>query len=282
VAATLETFAGNARWMGTSGGQAAFSLVLHTWSQDLGQHLHLHAVMACGVLGSDDQGASHWHHPARRADFLFPVRALSRVFRAKFMQALRDLANQGDAPADANLSAAGRQALHRHDWVVYAKTPLGGAAQVLSYLSRYSHRTAIGNERILAVSDEEVVFSVRADEQGGKRHMRLPITEFIRRFLLHVLPGGVQRIRHYGVLANGCKKTQLARARQALSQPPPNPRALESAQAFMARVARIEIDICPRCKGPLHVAATLAPRRHLPAPGCPVEATPPPQARAPP
>ena len=165
MAATLETFAGNARWMGTAGGQAAFSLVLHTWSQDLGQHLHLHAVMACGVLGSDDQGASHWHHPARRADFLFPVRALSRVFRAKFMQALRDLANQGDAPADANLSAAGRQALHRHDWVVYAKTPLGGAAQVLSYLSRYSHRTAIGNERILAVSDEEVVFSVRADER---------------------------------------------------------------------------------------------------------------------
>jgi hypothetical protein len=282
VAATLEAFAGNPRWMGTAGGQAAFSLVLHTWSQDLGQHLHLHAVMACGVLGSDDQGASHWHHPARRADFLFPVRALSRVFRAKFMQALRRLAQQGDAPADANLSPAGRKALHRHDWVVYAKTPLGGAAQVLQYLSRYSHRTAIGNERILAVTDEEVVFSVRADDQGGKRRMRLPITEFIRRFLLHVLPSGVQRIRHYGVLANGCKKTQLARARQALSQPQPNPRALESAQAFMARVARIEIGICPNCKGPLHVAATLAARRQLPAPGWPIEATPLQQARAPP
>jgi hypothetical protein len=156
---------------------------------------------------------------------------------------------------------------------------------VLSYLSRYSHRTAIGNERILAVTDEEVVFSVRADDQGGKRRMRLPLAEFIRRFLRHVLPDGVQRIRHYGVLANGCKKTQLARARQALNQPPPNPRALESAQAFMARVARIEIGLCPRCKGPLHVAATLAPQRQLPAPGWPIAATAmqqQQQARAPP
>ncbi|MBP6407098.1 MAG: IS91 family transposase [Ramlibacter sp.] len=279
VAATLDTFAANPRWMGSAGGQGAFSLVLHTWSQNLSQHLHLHAVMACGVLGQDGQ----WHRPLRQPDFLFPVRALSRVFRAKFMQALRALAKQSDAPADPNLSPAGRKALHRHDWVVYAKTPLGGAAQVLSYLSRYSHRTAIGNERILAVSDEEVVFSVRADDQGGKRRMRLPMAEFIRRFLQHVLPDGVQRIRHYGVLANGCKKTQLARARQALNQPPPNPRALESAQAFMARVARIEIGLCPHCKGPLHVAATLAPqRRQLPAPGWPIAATAQQQARAPP
>lgn len=278
VAATLETFAANPRWMGTTGGQAAFSLVLHTWSQDLSQHLHLHAVMACGVLGPDGQ----WHRPVRQPDFLFPVHALSRVFRAKFMQALRTLASQSDAPADPNLSPAGRKALHRHDWVVYAKTPLGGAAQVLGYLSRYSHRTAIGNERILAVTDEEVVFSVRADDQGGKRRMRLPLVEFIRRFLQHVLPDGVQRIRHYGVLANGCKKTQLARARQALNQPPPNPRALESAQAFMARVARIEIRLCPHCKGPLHVAATLAPQRQLRAPGWPIAATAQQQARAPP
>ena len=278
VATTLEAFAANSRWMGTAAGQAAFSLVLHTWSQDLSQHLHLHAVMACGVLGPDGQ----WHRPVRQADFLFPVRALSRVFRARFMQALRALANQSDAPADPNLSPSGRKALHHHDWVVYAKTPLGGAAQVLGYLSRYSHRTAIGNERILRLTDEEVVFSVRADDQGGKRRVRLPTQEFVRRFLQHVLPGGVQRIRHYGVLANGCKKTQLARARQALSQPPPNPRAKESAQAFMARVARIEIGLCPHCKGPLHVAATLAPQRRQLQPGCPVEAASSQQTRAPP
>ena len=186
VAGTLKDFAANPRWMGVAGGQGAFSLVLHTWSQDLSQHLHLHAVMACGVLGAD----GHWHVPTRGADFLFPVRALSPVFRARFMAALARLGAGPDAPRDANLSCEGRKALYRHAWVVYAKTPLGGPAQVLQYLSRYSHRTAIGNERIRAASADEVVFTVRADEQGGTRRLRLPAGEFIRRFLLHVLPGG--------------------------------------------------------------------------------------------
>lgn len=263
VAATLKEFAANARWMGVEGGQAAFSLVLHTWTQDLSQHLHLHAVMACGVLAADGQ----WQPPARKPNFLFPVRALSRVYRATFMAALGQLAQASDAPQDAALSPAGRKALYRYDWVVYAKAPLGGPAQVLEYLSRYSHRTAISNERIKAVSAKEVVFTVRANEQGAKRCVHLPTNEFIRRLLLHVLPGGIKRIRHYGVLANGCKKTQLARAREALQQPAPSAQAKESAEAFMARVARIELLTCPKCRGRLYVAATLNGQRHLPAPG---------------
>ena len=279
VAGTLQDVAAGPRWMGVAGGQPAFSLVLHTWSQDLRQHLHLHAVMACGVLGSDGQ----WHVPARAPDFLFPVRALSSVFRGKFMQALRQRAGQVDAPQDPNLGETGRRALYRHAWVVYAKAPLGGPAQVLDYLSRYSHRTAIGNERIKAASTQEVCFTVRADEHGGKRGLRLPTTEFIRRFLLHVLPRGIQRIRHYGVLANGCKKTQLAQARQALAQPAPDRLALESAQAFVARVAQAQIHTCPACKGPLHVAQTLSGLRQLPPPGQPMTAQrPTPPARAPP
>ena len=276
VAGTLKDFAANPRWMGITGGQGAFSLVLHTWSQDLSQHLHLHAVMACGVLAADGR----WHAPVRQPDFLFPVRALSPVFRAKFMAALARLAAAADAPHDANLGPAGRQALYRHPWVVYAKTPLGGPAQVLQYLSRYTHRTAIGNERIKAVSADEVVFTVRADEQGGKRRLRLPTGEFIRRFLQHVLPNGVQRIRHYGVLANGCKKTQLAQARQALRQPVPTPRARESARDFMARVANAQIHTCPKCQGPLHIAQTLPGQKHLPSPG--LDSPRPHQARAPP
>lgn len=267
VAATLKEFAAKARWIGVAGGQPAFSLVLHTWRQDLGQHLHLHAVMACGVLGASGQ----WHVPVRSADFLFPVRALSAVFRAKFMAALtRRASQQAEHPAvrpDVNLTLAGRKALYRHAWVVYAKTPLGGPAQVLAYLSRYSHRTAIGNERIKRVSAQEVVFTVRDNERGGKRRLKLGTEEFIRRLLLHVLPGGIQRIRHYGVLANGCKKTQLAQARQALGQPAPNPQARESAQAFMDRVARLQIHTCPKCRGPMQVVATLCGVRHLPAPG---------------
>jgi len=264
VSDTLKDFAANPRWMGVAGGQPAFSLVLHTWSQDLSQHLHLHAVMACGVLGPDGL----WHAPARRPDFLFPVRALSPVFRAKFMAALVRLSGHTGAPQDDNLSLAGRKALYRHAWVVYAKTPLGGPAQVLQYLSRYTHRTAIGNERIKAITaGDEVVFSVRADTPGSQRRMRLPSQEFIRRFLLHVLPNGVQRIRHYGVLANGCKKTQLAQARSALQQPATSPQAQESARAFMARVAGIQTHTCPVCRGPLLVAQTRPGLKHLPAPG---------------
>lgn len=167
VAATLKEFAANARWMGVAAGQPAFSLVLHTRRQDLGQHLHLHAVMACGVLGASGQ----WHVPVRSPDILFPVRALSPVFKAKVMAALTQRAAQQAGHAgvrvDANLTLAGRKALYRHAWVVYAKTPLGGPAQVLAYSSRYSHRTAIGNGRIQRVSAQEVVFTVRDNERGG-------------------------------------------------------------------------------------------------------------------
>ena len=289
VARTLSEFAANPRWMGVTDGQPAFSLVLHTWSQDLRQHLHLHAVMACGVLERDGATQGQWQVPIRKPNFLFPVHALSRVFRGHFMAALKALAESDPTLEDANLSGEGRRALYRHDWVVYAKTPLGGPAQVLDYLSRYTHRTAIGNERIKAITghgkgDGEVVFSVRADDHGGKRQVRLVGDEFIRRFLLHVLPSGIKRIRHYGVLANGCKKTQLARARQALGQPALVKPALEAAQAFMARVACIDFLTCPQCKtGQLRVVQTVVGRGRLPTPGSPPSDAPSAQpARGPP
>ncbi len=153
------------------------------------------------------------------------------------------------------------------DWVVYAKTPLGGPAQVLEYLSRYTHRTAISHERIRAVTTKEVVFSVRAKTQGGKRLERLPGVEFVRRFLAHVLPTGIKRIRHYGVLASSCKRVKLSAARTALQMPLPNPQAVESAQGFMTLVAKIDVSLCPCCKvGRLHVTAVLPGQARLPAP----------------
>lgn len=271
TAQTLAEFAANPRWMGSADGHhtgtPAFSLVLHTWSQDLQRHIHLHAVMACGVLDEGDQ----WQEPIRKSDFLFPVQALSRVFRGKFMAALsvahqQNRIERDPQGADAPWRERQRQ-LYQHDWVVYAKTPLGGPAQVLEYLSRYTHRTAIGNERIRAISQEDVAFTVRADEQGGKRLQRLSGAEFVRRLLLHVLPTGLKRIRHYGVLASSCQGVKLAVARQSLQSPEPNPAALESAQAFMARVARIDVRLCPCCKlGQLRVTETLAGSRCLPAP----------------
>ena len=267
TAQTLSEFAANPKWMTATDGTPAFSLVLHTWTQDLQLHIHVHAVMACGVLGNDGQ----WHVPTRKPDFLFPVQALSKVFRGKFLAALATAHKMGQIERDPQGQEGAwrerQRQLYRHEWVVYAKTPLGGPAQVLEYLSRYTHRTAIGNQRILAVNDDEVVFTVRGDDHGGKRRIRLDATEFVRRFLLHVLPSGIKRIRHYGVLASACKGVKLAAARAALQMPALNAKALGSAKDFMARVARIDVAQCPCCKvGRLHVAEILQGSARLPAP----------------
>ena len=276
TAQTLTAFAANPKWIGgagsAGGAMPAFSLVLHTWTQDLRRHLHVHAVMACGAL--DDQG--QWQRPNRKPDFLFPVHALSAVFCGKFMAALqaahRDGQLDGDPDGEDAAWGARQKALYRHPWVVYAKTPMGGPARVLEYLGRYTHRTAISNERIRAIDAREVVLSVRADAKGGKRRVRIEGEEFVRRFLLHVLPTGIKRIRHYGVLAAACKTARLAAARQALAMPVPNPGAVESATDFMRRVAKIDVLRCPCCAaGRLKVVQTLSGLRRLPAPGACVQ-----------
>ena len=271
TAQTLSEFAANPKWMGATDGTPALSLVLHTWTQDLRLHNHLHAVMACGVLGQDGQ----WCKPTRKQDFPFPVPALSKVFRGKFLAALARAHHSGaiahDPQGDTKAWCERQRQLYKHDWVVYAKTPLGGPAQVLEYLSRYTHRTAISNERIRAIDTEEVAFTVRANDKDGKRLERLPGDEFVRRFLLHVLPTGIKRIRHYGVLASSCKGVKLSAARLALQMPQPNPQAMESAQGFMARVVKLDVSLCPCCKvGRLQVIAVLCGRARLPTPACAV------------
>ena len=236
--------------------------------------------MACGVLVKDGQ----WSASARQPGFLFPVQALSRVFRGKFMAALAGARKAGkierDLQGQADAWRKRHRQLYRHAWVMYAKTPLGGPAQVLEYLSRYTHRTAISNERISLVGPSEVAFKVRADAHGGKRTVRLPGVEFVRRFLQHVLPSGLKRIRHYGVLASSCKAVKLSAARLALQMSVIDPRVVEPVKAFMARVARFDIDRCPCCGTVrLHVSAILPGAQQLPAPGT---ATVWPQGRGPP
>lgn len=265
VAATLTEFAANPRWLG---GIGAFTLVLHTWTQDLRRHLHVHALMACGALQRDAQDAPRWVRPLRGERFLFPAPALSRVLRAKFLDALA-----GDAPRlredPANTDALRRaraRALRRHDWVVYAKTPLAGPAAVVDYLSRYTHRTAIGNERLVAIAGERVLLRVRAGERSAKRTIALRGEQFIARVLLHVLPAGFKRIRHYGLLAPAAKAQRLGLARQLLAMPAAKPRAIEDAHAFMRRVAAIDITTCAHCRTGRWLAVEhLAPQR--PPPG---------------
>jgi hypothetical protein len=253
AAATLTEFAANERWLGGIGG---FTLVLHTWTQDLQRHPHVHALMACGALqrspGPHGTVLMAWVKPKRAERFLFPVHALSRVFRGKLLDALDQAHAAGALPADPASTETQRrkrlQLLRRHDWVVYAKTPLAGPATVLDYLSRYTHRTAIGNERLVAIAGDKVLLRVRADATGGKRTIALDGQHFIGRFLQHVLPPGFKRIRHYGLLAPATKADRLAAARALLAMPAPNPKAIEDAQAFMRRVAAIEITCCPHCK----------------------------------
>ena len=236
-------------------------------------------------MGQDGQRSA----PARQPDFLFPVQALSKVFRGWFLAALAAAHQNGgidrDRQGEDGPWQARQRQLYPHDWLVYAKTPLGGPAQVLEYLSRCTHRAAISNERIRSINDHEVAFSVRCDgkgsKAGAKRLVRLHGIEFVRRFLLHILPTGVKRIRHYGVLASSCKGVKLPAARAALQMPAPNPQAIESAQAFMARVSKIDVLLCPCCKvGRLQVTAVLVGLGRLAAPGNPAKF--PPQSRGPP
>ena len=167
VAQTLSEFAANPRWLGA---RIAITLVLHTWTQDLRRHLHVHALVSCG--GVDDNG--QWIAPRRKPQFLFPVHALSEVFRAKFLAAMDRARPRLNHDPQAARWSERRRALLAHGWVVYAKTPMGGPAQVLEYLSRYTHRTAISNERILGIQAGQVKLRVRADEHGAKRVISHP------------------------------------------------------------------------------------------------------------
>jgi len=254
VSATLTEFAANRRWLG---GTPAFSLVLHTWKQDLGRHVHAHALMAGGALKSD----GNWVAPRR--GFLFPVKALSKVFRGKFVAALTAARQDGKLQQPDPAEHAWHDLLtrlHQHDWVVYAKEPLGGPAQVLDYLGRYTHRVAISNERILGMDGETVRLRVRDSANGKHRRMlRLPAQTFIERFLLHVLPKGFKRIRHYGLIGPAHKAACLAAARAALDAPAPDPVVLESVAAFMCRIEQYERLRCPHCGGRFVPTAPIAP-----------------------
>jgi hypothetical protein len=176
-------------------------------------------------------------------------RALSTVFRGKFIATLSEARSSGRPPvaelADEKAWRALRQQLLAHDWVVYAKQPLGGPEQVLEYLGRYTHRVAISNERLVDMDATTVRFRVRATP--GKRVLSVPAEEFIDRFLLHVLPSGFKRIRHYGLLAPAAKATRLALARQALSVPEPDPVIKATVEDFLQQVGRVEWARCPHC-----------------------------------
>jgi predicted RNA-binding Zn-ribbon protein involved in translation (DUF1610 family) len=220
AAATLQAFAADPQY--GLGGQLGFTAVLHTWDQKLLYHVHLHCVIAGGALAWD---GSAWL-PARH-NYLFPVRQLSRAFRQRYVDGLRRAFAQQQLRFPGRLAALATpasfaallQPLAAKDWVVYSQPPFGGAAQVLEYLSRYTHRVAFSNRRLRAIADGCVTFSYR-DRRDHNRPKELTVsaTEFLRRFLLHVTPPGLCRLRHYGFLSNRLKEQQLPRCRTLLDQ----------------------------------------------------------------
>ena len=259
---TLLAFGRNPRWLG---GELGITMVLHTWGQKLDQHTHVHCVVTGGALSTDRQ---RWL-PAKKG-FLFPTCALSKVYRGKYLDYLKQSHADGELRFGGSTTELANPGTFRlflaklktHDWVVYAKPPFAGAAQMLAYLGRYTHRVAIANHRLVSFENGEVRFRWRDYANGNKtKIMNLSGEEFIRRFLLHTLPSGFVRIRHYGLLGNRCRHAKLARCRTLLDQTQPEPApAPESVDAMMLRLTGIDIHRCPYChQGRLRVFITLAP-----------------------
>ena len=254
VAATLKTAAADPRHLG---GEIGFLAILHTWGQTLTHHPHVHCLVPGGALSDGNR----WL--ACRPRFFLPVRVLSRLFRRMLLERLdaAHLAGRlhfSGALAhlnDTTVFAASMRQLRRKDWVVFSKPPFGSPGHVLAYLGRYTHRVAIANSRLVSVDDTAVSFRWRDYRRANAaRVMSLSPDEFIRRFLLHTLPDGFHRIRHYGFLANGCRKTRLATIRQLL----PLPAGDESTPVCTAgRRPPFEPTVCPCCGGTLRIVSAL-------------------------
>jgi len=253
-AATLLEVAADPKHLGA---EIGFLSVLHTWGQNLQHHPHIHCVIPSGGLSLDHQ---RWIHP--RYAFFLPVKVLSRVFRGKFVAGLKRAFRQGRLTFPGSLQPFAREKafhaflrpLFRQDWVVYAKRPFGGPEHVLHYLARYTHRVAISNHRLVSVADGKVTFRWKDYAHGSKqRKMTVTAEEFLRRFMLHVLPRRFVRIRFSGFLANRCRKHLLPLCQQLLEGG--LPQRAEASGSSEAKPAPAWL--CPHCGGPMVLIETL-------------------------
>jgi len=255
VAETLQEVARNPKNLGAKIG---FSCVLHTWTQTLLYHPHIHCIVTGGGLHPD---GDRW--VAAKPGFLFPVRILSRLFRAKLLHKLELNLKNGSLRTFEPDPRARLRAAARKDWVVYSKPPFAGPEQVLRYLGRYTHRVAISNHRLVALDGSRVTFSWKDRAHGdATRLLTLDVGEFLRRFLLHLVPAGMMRIRHYGLLANPTRRRLLERSRLALAnQATSRP---DTSQPPRSATAEEDPHRCPRCEnGRLLIIAVVLPgRRH--------------------
>ncbi|MGH9449153.1 MAG: IS91 family transposase [Terriglobia bacterium] len=236
------------------GARIGFLAVLHTWGQNLHHHPHLHCVVPGGGISLD---GSRWL--STRKKFFLPVKVLSRLFRGKFVAYLKQAFQQGRLGFHGKMQPLGerkrflawRDELARSEWVVYAKPPFGGPRQALKYLARYTHRVAISNQRLLSLQNGQVTFQWKDYARGNcPRTMTLAATEFIRRFLLHVLPSGFVKIRHYGFLGNRCRQHKIALCRKLMSdERPVKSQAAGACHDLVPEGPKTEsVDRCPVCR----------------------------------
>ena len=270
AAEVLQTIAVDPKHLGARIGA---TLVLHTWGSALTHHPHVHGIVPGGGLSADGQ---RW--VACRPGFFLPVRVLSRLFRRRFLEELQRLHEAGKLQffgehvelADADAFRHWLAPMRRCEWVVYAKRPFAGPEAVLAYLSRYTHRVAISNRRLLAMDERGVTFRWKDYRTKGRtryKAMTLAPDEFIRRFLLHVLPGGFHRIRHYGLLANGNRRHNLATVRRLLVPPASTTGAIcDEAVANTEQAAAPPTFVCRHCGRPMLVVRLLAPDPAIRAP----------------
>ena len=264
AAQTLLTIGADPRHLGC---RLGVTLVLHTWGSNLSHHPHVHGIVPGGGISLDGE---RW--VACRKGFFLPVRVLSRLFRRLFLEQLKaayeqaELQCHGDLDhlTDAAAFADWLKPLRQVEWVVYSKRPFAGPEAVLSYLSRYTHRVAISNTRLLTFDNQGVTFKwkdYRAKGNARYKTMTLAADEFIRRFLLHVLPTGFHRIRHYGLFANTCRQANLSKARVLLdAAPSPEGGDVAGTEDDRASSTAVPEDtyLCPDCGAPMVVAEVFA------------------------
>ena len=252
-------------------GTLGATMVPHTWDQQLRPHFHLHAVIPGGVLSFDRQ---QWlpAHPR----FLFPVTALSKVFRGKFVDGLHQLYNDKALVLPAalpNVASLGHPPtfhalcgrLRGQPWVVYSKAPFAGPEKLLNYLGHYTHRVAISNSRLISCDDGQVSFYYRDRAAGDiRKTMSLPADEFLRRFLYHVLPSGFQRIRHCGLLASRAKQECLTRCRELLDASAPKTSPKKTTAEWILLLFGIDVNCCPKCGKQTLQRSLLLPQRSQP------------------
>ena len=258
------TLASNPRRLGAEIGVVA---VLHTWGQTLTHHPHVHCVVPGGGLSSD---GARWI--AGRPNFFLAVKPLSRLFRRLFLERLKAAFDAGDLGffgdlahlAEPTAFATHLTAMRHVDWIVYAKKPFGGPAKVLAYLGRYTHRVAIANSRLVSLDDDHVAFRWKDYRQGGTtKVMKLKACEFIRRFLLHALPDGFHRIRHFGFMANSHRAAKFALCRSLLADygEQPAPKNVEPASLNSTHQRSTDVPVCLHCGGVMRVVIRFPRRR---------------------